>query len=350
MCSCQLYSLTFVYTIRFVLQVTVLFFVLSPILGPLDCVHTSHHTRIPSIASRAMRPTALIPAVCCTAALILSFLCLFAGHKKGFMEDYHLVTLNTSMIGENILNETRSTDSSNPLTNLLNEIPNVVSETINDAIGEVTAKLGIEDFYSAHMLNYCEGQYTPAEAANATIPQSAIHKNVTQCSKNRAMYKFNPTAIVQDALNKTTGLDISLDDINWPSDLETGIAALNALMAAMFVLYCIAIALIFVALLAAAAAILMSGRLSACVNFLLAALAFLASAIASALVTAVMVKAAKIINDKGADVGLQAHWGGKFLALTWAATGLLLVAVLVWVMEFCVGRRQSKRTVYAKHG
>jgi hypothetical protein len=42
-----------------------------------------------------MRPTALIPAVCCTVALILSFLCLFAGHKQSFMEDYHLLTVTT---------------------------------------------------------------------------------------------------------------------------------------------------------------------------------------------------------------------------------------------------------------
>ncbi|KAJ4355188.1 hypothetical protein N0V95_003148 [Ascochyta clinopodiicola] len=297
-----------------------------------------------------MRPTALIPAVCCTAALILSFLCLFAGHKKGFMEDYHLVTLNTSMLGETFLNESRSTDSSNPITNLLNEIPNTISSTINDAIGEVTAKLGIEDFYSAHMLNYCEGQYTPIETANATVSQSDISKNVTECSKNRAMYKFDPTAILEEALNKTTGLNVTLDDLNWPSDIDKGIKTLNALMAAMFVLYCIAIALIFVALFAAALAVLLSGRLTACVNFLLAILAFLAIGLASALVTAVMLKATHLINDKGAEIGLQASWGGKFLALTWAATALMLVVVVTWVVEFCAGRRHAKQPTYAKHG
>jgi hypothetical protein len=292
-----------------------------------------------------MRPSALIPTLCCAAALILSFLCLFAGHKAGFMEGYHLVTLNTSMIGENIINETRSTDTSNPITNLLNGLSNYGSSAINDAIGEVTQKIGIEDFYSAHMLNYCEGQYTPAEAANATVKESDISKNVTECSKNRAMYKFDPTAIIQEALNKT-GVDITLADLNWPEDIETGIKTLNALMGAMFVLYCVAIALIFVALLAAAAAILLSGRLSACVNFLVSILAFLAIGLASALVTAVMVKATNIINDK---IGLEANRGNKFLALTWAATGLMFVVVLSWVVEFCIGRRHNK-TVYAKHG
>ncbi|KAF2626820.1 hypothetical protein BU25DRAFT_72594 [Macroventuria anomochaeta] len=297
-----------------------------------------------------MRPTALIPALCCAAALVLSFLCLFAGHKKGFMEDYHLLTLNTSMIGETLVNETRSTDTSNPLTNLLNGIQNYGSTTINDAIGEVTQRLGIEDFYSAHMLNYCEGQYTPAEAANATVSQDEISKNVTECSRNRAMYKFDPTAILEEALNKTTGLDVTLDDLNWPEDVETGIKTLNALMGAMFVLYCIAIAFIFIALFAAVVAVLLSGRLSACVNFLISVLAFLAIGLASALVTAVIVKASHIINDKGNDIGLQANWGGKFLALTWAATGLMLVVVLTWVVEFCIGRRHSKQPTYAKHG
>ncbi|KAH7372329.1 integral membrane protein-like protein [Pyrenochaeta sp. MPI-SDFR-AT-0127] len=295
-----------------------------------------------------MRPTALIPVLCCTAALILSFLCLFAGHKKGFMEDYSLITLNTSMLGETLLDENRSSD--NPILNLLNEIPNQISEEINDRIGEVTARLGIEDWYSAHILNHCFGQYTPAEAANATVDQDDISKNVTGCSGRQAMYKFNPTKIIEDALNKTTGMDVTLQDLNWPEDIQTGINALNALMAAMFVLYCIAIALIFVALLAALFAVLTSGRLSACLNFMIATLAFLAIGLASALVTAIMVKGAKTINQYGNDIGLEAHWGSKFLALTWAATGLMLVALLVWIVEFCIGRRHKQRQTYAKHG
>jgi len=40
-----------------------------------------------------MRLTALVPVLCCIVALILSFLCLFAGHKQSFMEDYHLLTV-----------------------------------------------------------------------------------------------------------------------------------------------------------------------------------------------------------------------------------------------------------------
>jgi hypothetical protein len=201
------------------------------------------------------------------------------------------------------------------------------------------------------MLNYCYGQYTPVEVANATIPHKDISKNITGCSESQAMYKFDPTAIVQEALNRVTQGKVKLSDINWPEDIDDGIRALNALMGAMFVLYVLAICLIFVAMVTAVLAVLASGRLSACVNFLVATLAFLAIGLASALVTAVMVKAADLINEYGKDAGLVASWGSKFLALTWAATGLMFVVLIAWVVEVCVGRRNKKSTTpYSKHG
>jgi general stress protein CsbA len=39
----------------------------------------------------------LIPVVLSAAALILTFLCLFAGSKKGFMEDYAIVTVSSTI-------------------------------------------------------------------------------------------------------------------------------------------------------------------------------------------------------------------------------------------------------------
>jgi hypothetical protein len=190
------------------------------------------------------------------------------------------------------------------------------------------------------MLDYCYGQYTPAEVANSTVKQSDISKNVTACSQSKAMYKFDPTRIVEDALNKTTGTKVTLDDLNWPKDIQDGIKALNALMAA--------ICLIFCALLAAVFAVLASGRLSACMNFLVSTLAFIAIGLASALVTAVMVKATKIINDKGNPIGIEAKKGSKFLALTWAATALMFIVLVAWVVEFCVGRRSKNRAPTGK--
>ncbi|KAI4701387.1 hypothetical protein J4E81_003127 [Alternaria sp. BMP 2799] len=287
-----------------------------------------------------MRFIAVLPVLCCTAALILSFLCLFAGHKKGFMEDYSLLTLNTSAIGQTLI-QAPSEDSDSTLSSIINLIPDSITDSvtneINEQIDEFRERVGIEDWYSAHMLNYCQGQYEPGEVANATLSQGDISKNVTECAKSRATYKFDPTAIIQEAINKT-GVDITLEDLNWPDDIQNGIDALNALMAAMFVLYVIAICLIFITLLTSVLGIFIgNGRLTPCINFLLATLAFLAIGLASALVTAVAVKAVDIINEKGSDIGLNANWGGKFLALTWAATALMLIALLGWIASFCIG-------------
>lgn len=303
-----------------------------------------------------MQPTALIPAVCCTAALILSFLCLFAGHKPGFMDSYDLLTLNTSAVGENLLNASRSTSSSNPISNLFNSLSNNITSEINEHIGAVASRLGIQDFYSAHLLTHCDGQYTPAEAPNATVRAADITRNITACSPRKAMYQFDPTRIVQDALNQTTGARITLADINWPDDIANGVRALNALMAAMFILYVVTICFIFLFLVASLATTLAHSptRALTCATLALATLAFLASALASALVTAVVVKAVDLITRYGSEVGVVASRGGRFLALTWAATGLVGVGFAACVGGVCwVGPRRRRRAEgvgYAKRG
>lgn len=42
-----------------------------------------------------MRLIAIIPLLFSVVALILSFLCLFAGNQPGFMEDYAIITVRT---------------------------------------------------------------------------------------------------------------------------------------------------------------------------------------------------------------------------------------------------------------
>lgn len=50
-----------------------------------------------------MRLTALFPLACAIAAFILSMLCLFAGSKPNFMEDYAIVTVSFLCMSSTIL-------------------------------------------------------------------------------------------------------------------------------------------------------------------------------------------------------------------------------------------------------
>lgn len=287
-----------------------------------------------------MRFSALIPVVLSAAALILTFLCLFAGSKKGFMEDYAIVTLNTSRIGKEFFNTT-SSNSSNSVVSFFDDIINDVQGEINDKINDVAQDLGLHDFYSAHLLNFCEGYYTPADMPNATISKGDISKNVTNCSNRTAMYNFDPRQMIQRELNESGHGDINLTDLGWPDEVDDAINTLEVASNAMFVLYCIGIAFAGLALISAIISIFFSGRLSAFANIIIDMIAFLAVGIASAIATAIAVKAADVINDKGDRIGISAQKGNKFMILTWVATACLLVASLVWCFDCVVGRRNK---------
>jgi len=86
-----------------------------------------------------------------------------------------------------------------------------------------------------------------------------------------------------------------------------------------------------------------SGRLSASFNILITFLAFLASLLASILVTVIAVKATNLINKYGSHIGIAAYKGGHFLTITWVATGLVALNVLIWCVECCIGRRGHSR-------
>lgn len=289
-----------------------------------------------------MRLAALIPVLLCTAALVLSFLCLFAGSSKNFMEEYSIVTLNTSRIGQSLFNTSKS--SSNPLVGLLDNLTNSIESDVNQDISSFAKDLGLHDFYSAHLLDFCEGYYTPGPVPNATLSRSSIHKNVTSCSNKTAAYTFDPQTTLQKELNQSGHSNIDLSDLDWPSDVSKGLRALRIAQKATFILYCIAIGFIGIALLLALVGVFFEGRLSAFINVLVDWLAFLAIGLASAIATAIAVKASHVINHYGNDIGISAQKGGKFLVLTWVATAVMLVASMVWCFDCIVGHRRNRST------
>jgi len=290
-----------------------------------------------------MRFSALIPVILGLVALILSFLCLFAGSRKGFMEDYAVVTLNTSRIGENVINTTHPSGG-NVITDWIHNLTSTVESDINDDLNSFARSLGLHDFYSAHLMDFCEGYYTPGPVPNATVSGRDIHKNITSCSNRTASFQFQPRNTLQQELNRTGHGNINLTALGWPSAIDDGLKTLHVAQRATFILYCISIGIIGIATLFALASIFLNGRLSAFVNILLTALALLSIGIASAIVTTIAVKATNTINKHGKTVGVNASKGGKFLVLTWVATFLVFLSMLVWCAECVVGRRGHRRS------
>ncbi|MCJ1333499.1 hypothetical protein MMC10_010199 [Thelotrema lepadinum] len=245
------------------------------------------------------------------------------------------------MLGEVLLNSSSSSgDSGGILGSVeggLSSLENDLKNDLNGAIHSIAQALDIHDFYSAHIMDFCEGYYEPGPLANATVTPS---KNVTDCSNSTSGYNFDPQAILQSQLKS----GVTLDDLHWPKELEDAIQAAETAVKAMFVLYCIGVAFAGLAFLGAIFAFFTDGRIGAFVDATLSFLAFLALGIASAIASALIVKATDAINQYSKDVGIAAYKGSSFLALTWTATALLFVGALGWMLDFCVGPSRRKRS------
>lgn len=163
-----------------------------------------------------MKFLATIPAALSAISFVLTMLALFAGHKKGFMEDYHIMAFNTSTLGHdflsNIAGSSSSSSSSSTTTSAaaaattsskggLGDLPDpfsvvsslkatataalgslessaasILGDVGDDVADKLADELGIEQFYTLHIMDLCQGDYEP----NATA--SGAWMNVTECT------------------------------------------------------------------------------------------------------------------------------------------------------------------------
>ncbi|RMZ78436.1 hypothetical protein DV737_g3885, partial [Chaetothyriales sp. CBS 132003] len=278
-----------------------------------------------------MRFSAVLSFICAAAALTLSLLCLFAGSSKPFLQSGDILTLNVSRIGHGSAFNTSDGDDG-LLSTLTNDLEADINSLLDKAADEVADALNLTDFYSVHIMNYCQGFFEP----NSTARHAS--KNTTFCSSKKALFHFNATETISNSLPD----NISLSEIHWPDEIEDATTAVRVASIVMFVFYVIGIACAGLATISAVLAVVASGRLSAGVNFLLDIIAFLALGIASAIATAGMFKAVHAINKYGHDIGISATRGATFLGLTWGATAAALVASLLSIVQCMAGRKHKE--------
>lgn len=305
-----------------------------------------------------MRLTAIFPVACIGISMVLSFLALFAGSHHDMLETYDLLTLNTSRIGYDFfkshLNHSASSFSNSgssgsflgqlfhnvtsKVQNAADEIEDKVEESLEQdlekAYRSLAQDLGIKDFYSIHVMDHCEGYFTPNGTAN---------RNVTYCSNTTAMANFNLTQTLQKQLNSTHA-PFTLPDLQFPQAIEDGIHTLKLAFNACFILYTIGIVFTISAFALGFLGVFREGRMSAFLNMGSTWAAFFFLMLASIITTVASTKAANVINDKGKPLNINAARGNRFISLTWAAVALLIVAGCCWIGEFIIGRRKTKIT------
>lgn len=155
-----------------------------------------------------MRFNALVPLACAIVTFVLALLCLFAGTQRNFMEDYHIATVrhthlsrlqkvltdtqvNTSTLGHWVLpnSTTNAAPQESSITSwITGQISNITASIQSemyaiegDVADRLSGAIGIRQWYSLHVMEYCEGTYSPNATAKTATP------NVTMCSNQTAM-------------------------------------------------------------------------------------------------------------------------------------------------------------------
>lgn len=299
-----------------------------------------------------------IPLLCSLASLILSLLLLFAGKSPNFMEDTHIIMLNTSSLGKNLVPTATSSDkptstddgcgvggilgkicgsATSVAASAASEVGDKLDDIADDIADKLADKLGIKEFYSLHVMNACEGDFSP----NATAKGAGF--NVTKCTEPMKTAEYNLTALFDHELS-VGPLKLNLADLGFTKELQEEFDKIPKILLALAIFYILAVGFTGLALFASAAALVLvpqhgKSRLVVLANLAIAVLAALTLLVGSLVTTIGAKPAADKIDDFGEDIGLRASVGGKFLGMSWAAVGLMVIAVGYWVWEMM----QSKK-------
>ncbi|KAJ5081717.1 hypothetical protein NUU61_009981 [Penicillium alfredii] len=214
------------------------------------------------------------PTVTTFIAFIITILCLFAGTQKNFLDTVDVLTLYTP-------------------------------ETSDAA----------HKFYSVHVMSYCQGTLSTPD------PGSGASRNVTKCSGRSIPFSFDPTQAWPKEI--TQGPELA-----WPRVISDDFHAFRLTSQAMAVLYCIGVATMGVVLLVRVWMTLKPKPQQGLLEFGFLVLGTLSISIASIIATVLAFEFVALINAHGKGSKVSAKYGEKFLGMTWAAVGLLLVGSL----------------------
>jgi hypothetical protein len=186
--------------------------------------------------------------------------------------------------------------------------------------------LGLQDAYSAHVLTWCEG----TDVTNNVT-------RITACTKPKIPFSFDPVQILQDELLN----GIQLSDLGFPTqDIKSVTNTLQKAYKAMGICYLIGTILAGISIFTGMAGFFRS-RILESLNSVVLFLGMNALGLASAIATVIAIKAKNVFNKKAKDtVGVEAYNSSKFLGMTWAAVGLMLLASLLWCGICCCGSHE----------
>jgi hypothetical protein len=344
--------------------------------------------RVPGRPSTKLRLFAILPVLVTIVAFVLSFLCVYAGHTPGMMEEYAIFTLNVSRIGQNWRQEIDS-----KITNfdfnfkrsvvIPSDMPTAtVAPTtlitlaprggIGNKFSSLTKDAGSAiDSAETHIKSDANSVKSKVESKADSIT-SAVGAQATEIVGD---LKTEVIHLVNEAFSELVdGLDLrdfysvhvmttcegEYELPNNGGNITIGQSPLpppgthkvvdkcskhSAVDPLSFlnVFYWIGIVFTGIAMLAAFAGAWFATWKLALVNILATGPAFCMMGLSSALAHGVAVGVPKLIDFIGGGIGIDGMPGDKFLQLTWGVVILLFINMCLWCLLLILARREHKK-------
>ncbi|RYP06425.1 hypothetical protein DL764_003161 [Monosporascus ibericus] len=310
-------------------------------------------------AGRVTPLPVVFPLLLSLVAFVLAMVALFAGTggRQQELEEYHIIAINMSYFGKDLLpTETSEEAAPEPtrdgflgfiddvgdeIDDLQDQVTDKVGEVLDSAADKLADALGISQWYSFHIMSACEGNFAP----NAT--EVGAWYNTTNCTARQPGVRFNLTEVINHEidvgpLNFNTAASIEL-----PDAVQQAVDLLNSALFAVFIFYVLGSGFAGLAFLLSIATLALAyrqpgnHRKTVLLNALNAFLGTLTLMIGSTITTAVSRRGAAQINDMGDDVGISAVIGHKLITISWVAFGLMCAAFLFWTVMCCFPRKDQ---------
>ncbi|KAL2066762.1 hypothetical protein VTL71DRAFT_2834 [Oculimacula yallundae] len=203
-----------------------------------------------------------------------------------------------------------------------------IIKVVNGLVADVLDALGIEEYYSLYMNEFCSGDYTP----NYTSPDAK--RSVKKCTPYAQAVPEIPKTNSTLQLG-TTVVDFSA--LNLPNKLSGASGAIPKVFKAIFAIQVTGIVAAGLLIILTPLTIFISLFQRFIVRFSIAALAALATAcfgVIAGIETGIMVIVNVLVNGLGEGLGIESQRGGEFLALLWVSFVFMSTSTVVWIMKW----------------
>jgi len=217
----------------------------------------------------------------------------------------------------------------NPIGDLTNGAVDKVTQGLNkidnDIANKLASAIGIAEWYSFHLMNFCQGTFEPdATASNTKL-------NVTKCTNLSTGYRINLTEMIDHELN-IGPLALNLADLDWPAGIQRQVNKANKLFLKVLILYCFSMFFSSSYIIISVGDIFLGPihRIYSLIGTACAVLGTVTLLTGGVITTFAASKGSEVITNVGNEIGVYAYSGRNFIVVSWVSFAMMAIGTIAW--------------------